>query len=46
MRITDARGTREIDLEMGSSFSSAGVDWHEVINVGDSTVVYLIVEPK
>ena len=46
MRITDARGTREVDLAAGSSFSSAGVAWHEVVNVGDSTVVYLIVEPK
>lgn len=46
MRITDARGTRDVDLAAGSSFSSAGVAWHEVVNVGDSTVVYLIVEPK
>ncbi len=46
MRITDARGTREVDLATGSSFSSDGVAWHEVVNVGDSTVVYLIVEPR
>jgi len=46
MRITDARGTREVDLATGSSFVSDGVDWHEVLNVGDTTVVYLIVEPK
>ena len=46
MRINDANGTREVDLATGSSFSSAGVDWHEVLNVGDTTVVYLIVEPK
>jgi len=30
----------------GSSFTSPGVEWHEVVNVGDTTVVYLIVEPK
>ncbi|MEJ2400797.1 MAG: cupin domain-containing protein [Xanthomonadales bacterium] len=46
MRITDAGGTREVELATGSHFSSAGVDWHEVLNVGDTTVVYLIVEPK
>jgi mannose-6-phosphate isomerase-like protein (cupin superfamily) len=46
MRITDANGTREVDLATGSSFTSRGVAWHEVVNVGDTTVVYLIVEPK
>jgi hypothetical protein len=44
MRIVDASGTRELDLAAGSSYSSAGTDWHEVLNVGDTTVVYLIVE--
>jgi quercetin dioxygenase-like cupin family protein len=46
MRIVDARGTREVDLETGTSFASAGVEWHEVLNVGTTTVVYLIVEPR
>jgi quercetin dioxygenase-like cupin family protein len=46
MRITDAKGTREVELTTGSSFTSPGVAWHEVLNVGDTTVVYLIVEPK
>jgi len=46
MRITDANGTRDVDLVTGSSFTSSGVAWHEVVNVGDTTVVYLIVEPK
>ncbi len=46
MQITDSSGVREVDLATGSSFSSQGVAWHEVVNVGDSTVVYLIVEPK
>jgi len=46
MRITDARGTREVELATGSSYTSDGVGWHEVFNVGDTTVVYLIVEPK
>jgi quercetin dioxygenase-like cupin family protein len=46
VRITDSTGTREVDLATGSHFASDGVAWHEVLNVGDSTVVYLIVEPK
>jgi quercetin dioxygenase-like cupin family protein len=46
MRITDSQGTREVDLVTGSSFTSPGVAWHEVVNVGDTTVVYLIVEPR
>lgn len=46
MRITDADGTREVEVPTGSSFSSGGIEWHEVINVGDSTGVFLIIEPK
>lgn len=46
MRITDSSGTREVDPATGSSFASDGVAWHEVLNIGDSTVVYLIIEPK
>ena len=45
-QITDAGGTREVQLETGSSFASDGVEWHEVLNVGETTIVYLIVEPK
>ena len=46
MRLTSADGTREVELETGSSYVSEGVDWHEVLNVGNTTVVYLIVEPR
>jgi hypothetical protein len=46
VRISDASGTREVDLATGSSFANGGVAWHEVVNIGDSTIVYLIVEPK
>lgn len=46
MRIEDDTGIREVDLATDSSFSSDGVAWHEVLNVGQTTVVYLIVEPK
>ena len=45
VQITDSSGTREVDLVTGSSFASDGIAWHEVVNIGDSTVEYLIVEP-
>jgi quercetin dioxygenase-like cupin family protein len=45
-RITDSSGTREVALESGSHFYSEGTEWHEVLNIGDSTAVYLIIEPK
>jgi mannose-6-phosphate isomerase-like protein (cupin superfamily) len=46
MQITDANGTREVELATGSSYTSDGVAWHEVVNIGSSTTVYLIIEPK
>ena len=46
MRITDGDGVRELDLETGSYYQSGGTAWHEVLNVGDTTVSYLLVEPK
>ena len=46
VRVSDADGTRELSLETGSSYSSDGVAWHEIENIGDTTIVYLIVEPR
>ena len=46
MRITDARGSREVELASDSHFNSAGVEWHEVMNIGETTVTYLILETK
>lgn len=46
MRITDASGTREVTLTTGSSFFSEGIPWHEVVNVGETVVSYLMIEPK
>ena len=46
VRIVDASGTRELSLDTGSSYSSDGVAWHEIENIGDTTIVYLIVEPR
>jgi beta-alanine degradation protein BauB len=44
--IIDASGTHTVDLLEGTSSWSDGVEWHEARNVGDTTIVYLIVEPK
>ncbi|MCF6192830.1 MAG: hypothetical protein L3J46_00660 [Kangiellaceae bacterium] len=46
VRITDQTGTREVKLPTGSSFSSDGVVWHNILNIGNTTIVYLIVEDK
>jgi quercetin dioxygenase-like cupin family protein len=46
MRLTDANKVREVEIKQGSSFTSSGTPWHEVINIGTTTVEYLIVEPK
>jgi hypothetical protein len=46
MRLTDENGVREVKLPADSSYNSDGVAWHEVLNVGETTVVYLIVEAK
>ena len=44
MQLTSESGTRTATLETGSDYSSDGTDWHEVVNVGETTVTYLIVE--
>lgn len=46
MRITDATGVREVELRTSSTYTSAGVPWHEVLNIGDTTVIYLIIESR
>jgi len=46
MRVTDSTGTREVEMATGSSYSSDGVAWHEAVNVGSSTAVFLIIELK
>ncbi len=46
MRITDANGVRELDNLPGGSWKSGGIAWHEALNVGETTTVYIIVEDK
>ena len=45
-RIKDTTGTRDVNVKSGSYFNSKGTEWHEVLNIGDSTAVFLIIEPK
>ena len=45
-QITDSSGTREVNVPTGYSFYNDKIEWHEVLNVGDCTAVFLIVEPK
>ncbi len=45
-RITDDKGTREVNVKTGTYFSKDTETWHEVVNIGDSTAVFLIMEPK
>lgn len=46
MQITDSKGTRVVETEANSSWQSEGVEWHEVVNVGETATSYLIIEPK
>ena len=45
-RIKDTTGTREVTIPDGFDFYNEGIEWHEVLNIGDSTAVFLIMEPK
>ena len=46
MRIMTAAGTVDRVLKTGDSWWSDGVEWHEAVNIGTSTGIYVIVEPK
>jgi len=46
MRITDKSGTRDVELKAGDTWTSDGVEWHEVLNISKTKSVYVIVEPK
>lgn len=47
MQVTDATGTRAIDVPSGTVFSNPeGIEWHEALNIGDSESTYLMIETK
>lgn len=45
-KITDQTGTREVNVPDNYSFYNDKIEWHKVLNIGDSTAVFLIIEPK
>ena len=45
-KIKDADGVREVNVPNGYSFSKDELTTHEVLNIGDSTAVFLIMEYK
>lgn len=46
MRVTDRNGTRDIETPAGASWKSDGIEWHEALNIGETTAIYIIVERK
>jgi beta-alanine degradation protein BauB len=46
MQTTNASGTSQRTLQSGASWWSDGVTWHETVNIGTETAVYIIVELK
>ncbi|MEZ4803551.1 MAG: cupin domain-containing protein [Gelidibacter sp.] len=45
-KITDKEGTRTVKVPTGTTFHKDDIYIHEVVNIGDSTAVFLIIEPK
>lgn len=45
-RITDNTGTRDVDVPTGSTFSNDSITTHEVLNIGTTTAIFLIMEYK
>ena len=45
-KITNSEGTRELDVPTGYVFSNDEITEHEVLNTGDSTAIFLIMEYK
>lgn len=45
-RITDSEGTREVNVPEGYTFTNDSITEHEVLNIGNSTAVFLIMEYK
>jgi beta-alanine degradation protein BauB len=46
VRVTSAEGTQEVAVKTGAGRMNSAIEWHEVLNVGETTMSYLIVEPK
>jgi len=45
-RIVDQTGTRELNVPTDYVFSNESIIEHEIVNIGDKTAVFLIIESK
>ena len=45
-RSTDLKGTQEWESKTDEYWTSDAIEWHEVVNTGDTTQRYLVVEKK
>ena len=45
-RMEDENGVKEVDVPTGYNFYKDSITIHEAENIGDSTAVFLIIEPK
>ena len=45
-RMTNAQGSREVDVPTGYTFSNDSIIVHEVLNIGNTTAQFLIIEYK
>ena len=45
-QVKDDKGTRKVDLATGAFVQSPGVPWHEVANIGQTTLKFLVIEKK
>lgn len=45
-RITDESGTKEVNVRTGISFTNDSITSHEVLNIGETTAEFLIIEYK
>ena len=46
LRTTSATGTTESEVKTGAGRMNAPIEWHEGLNVGETTLSFLFVEPK
>ena len=46
MQVQDEKGTRVVEVQTGAQGVNPPIPWHEVTNVGDTTLQFLVIEKK
>ena len=46
LSVTDSRGTREAETVTGRFVNNPRIEWHEILNIGDTILQYLVIEAK